>query len=246
MDAPRVALVTGASRGIGKTIAEEFAREGVFVIGTATAEKGIAEIEETLQRCGGQFLALQLNVADADSMASFFAALEARQITPSIVVNNAGITRDNLLMRMKDDDWDAVIAANLTSIFKLSKHFVRAMVKARYGRIINLTSIVGVSGNAGQTNYAAAKAGIIGFTKSLAQEVASRNITVNAVAPGLIDTDMTRALTEPQRELTLQRIPANRLGTTAEIAATVLFLASDGAAYITGQTLHVNGGMLMV
>jgi 3-oxoacyl-[acyl-carrier protein] reductase len=245
MSERRTALVTGASRGIGRAIATTLAAQGMQVIGTSTTEAGAAALHEALQAHGEGHMGLALDVCDQASLTAFFDTLSARALSPLVLVNNAGITRDNLLLRMKDEDWRQVIEANLTSIFTLSKHFVRAMIKARFGRIINITSVVGASGNAGQANYAAAKAGIIGFTKSLAQEVAARGVTVNAVAPGMIDTDMTRALTDAQREAMLTRIPAGRLGAADEIAAAVGFLASEQAAYITGETLHVNGGMYM-
>jgi 3-oxoacyl-[acyl-carrier protein] reductase len=239
MSEQRTVLVTGASRGIGKAIAATFAKSGARVVGTATGESGLTAIR------GEGHEAFQLDVTSAESVSAFFAALAAAGLSPQIVVNNAGLTRDNLLLRMKDEEWREVVEANLTSIFTLCRHFIRPMIKARYGRIVNLTSVVGVAGNAGQANYAAAKAGIIGFTKSLALEVANRGITVNAVAPGMIDTDMTRALTDAQREHMLARIPAGRLGSVDEIAGTVQFLASDAAAYITGETINVNGGMYM-
>ena len=245
MSERKVAIVTGASRGIGQAIADALARQGLLVVGTATTEQGAAAIAERLQTQGEGHVGLALDVTSDDSIAALFENLSNRGLTPLVLVNNAGITRDNLLMRMKDDEWNAVIEANLSAVFKLCRTAVRAMLKARHGRIINITSVVGASGNAGQANYAAAKAGLIGFTKSLAQEVAARGITVNAVAPGMIDTDMTRALTDAQRTALLGRIPAGRLGTAEEIAAAVAFLASDGAAYITGETLHVNGGMYM-
>ena len=241
----KVAVVTGASRGIGHAIAEALARQGFLVVGTATTPEGAEAITNRLQSLGEGHLGLALDVTSDSSIASFFETLGARTLTPLVLVNNAGITRDNLLMRMKDEEWNAVLEANLSAVFKLCRTAIRGMLKARYGRIINITSVVGASGNAGQANYAAAKAGLIGFTKSLAQEVAARGITVNAVAPGMIDTDMTRALTEAQRAALLERIPAGRLGAADEIAAAVGFLASDGAAYITGETLHVNGGMYM-
>jgi len=245
MNEPLVALVTGSSRGIGKAIAEALASDGFTVIGTATSEEGARSITERLAAHGESHRGLVLNLASAESIESFFAALAELKAAPLVVVNNAGITRDNLLMRMKDDEWSTVIEANLTAVFKLSRHFVRAMIKARFGRIINLTSVVAASGNPGQANYAAAKAGIIGFTKSLAHEVAARGVTVNAVAPGMIDTDMTRVLNDAQRAAMLARIPAGRLGQVEEIASAVSFLASSKAGYITGETLHINGGLYM-
>ena len=241
----RVALVTGASRGIGQAIADQLAGQGYVVVGTATSAQGATAISSRLAALGEEHLGLELDVTSDASLAGFFETLSARGLTPLVLVNNAGITRDNLLMRMKDDEWNAVLEANLTAVFKLCRTAIRGMLKARFGRIINVTSVVGASGNAGQANYAAAKAGLVGFTKSLAQEVAARGITVNAVAPGMIDTDMTRALTEAQRSALLARIPAGRLGAAAEIAAAVGFLASEGAGYITGETLHINGGMYM-
>jgi len=242
MSEARTALVTGASRGIGQAIASAFAQAGYRVIGTATGESGLAAIRSSL---GEGHHACLLNVADKASLTAFFEGLESAGLQPSILVNNAGITRDNLLLRMKDEEWQQVIETNLTSVFLLCRHFIRGMIKARFGRIINLTSVVGASGNPGQANYAAAKAGLVGFTKSLAAEVANRNVTVNAIAPGLIDTDMTRALTESQRAQVLARIPTGRFGSGAEIASLACYLASDGAAYITGETIHVNGGMYM-
>ncbi len=241
----RSAFVTGASRGIGRAIADTLAAQGLQVIGTSTTEAGAAALDAALKAHGPDHVGLRLDVTDPASVNACFETLAARELTPLVLVNNAGITRDNLLLRMKDEEWRQVIDANLGSIFTLSKHFVRAMIKARWGRIVNITSVVGAAGNAGQANYAAAKAGIIGFTKSLAQEVAARGVTVNAVAPGMVDTDMTRALTDAQREAMLARIPAGRLGNAAEIAAAVAFLAAEQAAYITGETLHVNGGMYM-
>ena len=241
----QLALVTGASRGIGLAIASALAAAGFDVVGTATAENGLTAIESALGASGALKAALALDVTDPASIEAMFATLDTRQLTPLILVNNAGVTRDNLLLRMKDDEWNTVLRANLDAIFSLCRRSIRAMVKARYGRIINVTSVVAASGNAGQSNYAAAKAGVIGFTKSLAQEVATRGITVNAVAPGLIDTDMTRKLTEQQRAAALAQVPMGRMGTAAEVAAVVGFLASDAAGYITGSTIHVNGGMYM-
>jgi 3-oxoacyl-[acyl-carrier protein] reductase len=240
-----IALVTGASRGIGQAIALALGSQGATVIGTATSQKGAEAISAYLAEQGIKGQGMMLNVTDADSVAQVLAAITEAFGAPSILVNNAGITRDNLLMRMKDEEWDDIINTNLTSVFRLSKACLRAMTKARKGRIISISSVVGASGNAGQTNYAAAKAGLVGFTKSLAREVGARGITVNAVAPGFIDTDMTRALPEAQREALLSGIPLGRLGQPEEIAAAVAFLASPGAAYITGETLHVNGGMYM-
>ncbi|MCF6217845.1 MAG: 3-oxoacyl-ACP reductase FabG [Gammaproteobacteria bacterium] len=240
-----IALVTGASRGIGQAIALQLGSAGATVIGTATSESGAQSITDYLQEKGIKGSGLALNVTDQDSIDALFAQLKSGVGMPTILVNNAGITRDNLLMRMKDDEWNSIIDTNLSSIYRLSKACMRPMMKARQGRIINITSVVGVMGNAGQTNYAAAKAGVIGFTKALAREVGNRGITVNAIAPGFIDTDMTRALPEEQRNALTSQIPLARLGATKEIAATVVFLASEGAAYITGETIHVNGGMYM-
>lgn len=243
MSEQRIAVVTGASRGIGLAIAQALSGDGWRVVGTATGAPGIEAIESGVG--DGLEAALTLDVSDGASVEGFFTALDERGITPAALVNNAGITRDNLLLRMKDEEWDAVMAANLRAVFALSRRFLRAMVKARHGRIVNVTSVVGAAGNAGQSNYAAAKAGVIGFTKSLAQEVANRGITVNAVAPGFIDTDMTRKLNDKQRDMALAQIPVGRMGEASEVAAAVAFLASDAAAYITGETLHVNGGMYM-
>ncbi len=239
----KIALVTGASRGIGRAIAEKLIACGATVIGTATSENGAKAISEYLGNKGKGFV---LNVTETDSIEKFLADVRAEFGEIDILVNNAGITRDNLLMRMKDDEWQDIIDTNLSSVFRLSKAVMRAMMKKRYGRIITIGSVVGTMGNAGQANYAAVKAGAIGFSKSLAREVASRGITVNVVAPGFIETDMTRALTEDQRAGILSQVPANRLGDAKEIASAVAFLASDEAGYITGETLHVNGGMYMV
>lgn len=240
-----LAVVTGASRGIGRAIAERLARDGFFVVGTATSDAGASAITVYLEEAGLSGVGRLLNVADPQMIESFIDEVSKEFGTPAVLVNNAGITRDNLLMRMKDDEWDDIIQTNLTSVFRLSKACMRGMMKARHGRIVNITSVVGATGNAGQTNYAAAKAGIIGFTKSLAKEVGSRGITVNSVAPGFIDTDMTRALSETQREGLLQNIPLGRLGSAKEIAGAVSYLCSEDAAYVTGETLHVNGGMYM-
>ncbi len=240
-----IAWVTGASRGIGKAIAIALGRAGAVVAGTATSERGAEAIEAYLREQGIEGCGLVLDVTDSSSVEQAHAAIEQRYGAPTILVNNAGITRDNLLMRMKPEDWQAIIDTNLTSVYRLSRICLRAMMKARKGRIINIASVVGLTGNPGQTNYAAAKAGVIGFSKSLAREVASRGITVNTVAPGFIDTDMTRALDEAQREALLEQIPCARLGKAEEVAAAVLYLASPQAAYVTGETLHVNGGMYM-
>jgi len=239
----KVALVTGASRGIGRAIAEQLAAQGAKVIGTATTEKGAAAISAYLTDNGK---GLVLNVTDAESIEQCLTEIKNQFGEIDILINNAGITRDNLLMRMKDDEWFDIIQTNLTSVFRLSKAVLRSMMKKRYGRIVTIGSVVGSMGNAGQTNYAAAKAGVLGFTKSLAREVASRGITVNAVAPGFIDTDMTKELSDEQKEAIFSQVPANRLGQPEEIAATVAFLVSAPAAYITGETIHVNGGMYML
>ncbi|WP_022940251.1 3-oxoacyl-ACP reductase FabG [Psychromonas hadalis] len=239
----KVVLITGASRGIGRAIAEKFVSLGATVLGTATSEKGATAISDYLGESGKGYV---LNVTDNDSIAALFADIKKEFGGVDVLVNNAGITRDNLLMRMKDDEWNDIIDTNLTPIFKMSKAAIRPMMKKRSGRIINIGSVVGTMGNAGQANYAAAKAGVIGFTKSLAREIASRGITVNTVSPGFIETDMTKTLTDEQRANTLANVPAGRLGDPSEIAATVVFLASEGAAYITGETIHVNGGMYMV
>ena len=241
----KVALVTGASRGIGNAIAMALGKAGATVVGTSTTAEGASAFSGNLASHGYNGRGVVLDVGSAASIDALLQDLEAAGQMPTILINNAAITRDTLLLRMKPDDWDQVIATNLTSVFRLSKACLKRMMKERHGRIVNLTSIVGVTGNPGQANYAAAKAGVLGFTKSLAQEVASRGITVNAVAPGFIDTDMTRALSDEQRTALLARIPMGRLGSAADIAATVLFLCSDASGYITGETLHVNGGMYM-
>ena len=241
----QVALVTGASRGIGRAIALELGKQGALVAGTATSEAGAKAIGEYCAAAGVKGAGFALNVNDAAQVEAVVAAVQKQCGEIAILVNNAGITRDNLLLRMKDDEWDDVMSTNLKSVYRLSKLVIRAMMKARNGRIINITSVAGVMGNAGQTNYAAAKAGMIGFSKSLAREIGSRNITVNCVAPGFIDTDMTRELDENQRRALSAQIPLARFGAAEDIAAAVAFLASPAAAYITGATLHVNGGMLM-
>ena len=241
----QVALVTGATRGIGRAIATALANAGACVIGTATTDEGAQTITDALRQIDGKSEGIRLDVRDNAAIESSIKDIEARRGAVTILVNNAGITRDNLLVRMKDDDWDAIVATNLTPAYRLAKAVLRGMMKARRGRIIQIGSVVGSSGNAGQVNYAAAKAGLVGFTKSLALEVASRDITVNCVAPGFIDTDMTQSMGQPQRDALLARIPLGRLGTPDDVANAVLFLASPRAGYITGATLHVNGGMLM-
>ena len=241
----KIVLVTGASRGIGRAIAESFAAAGATVIGTATTDDGAKNIENYLQAAGANGVGRRLDVRDLDSCEKTLDEIEKEFGPIGILVNNAGITRDNLLMRMKEEEWDDIMNTNLKSIFRLSKLVCRGMMKARSGRIINITSVVGTMGNAGQTNYAAAKAGIVGFSKSLARELGSRNITVNCVAPGFIDTEMTQILPEEQKKALTNQIPLARLGDAGDIAGATLFLASDLAAYITGATLHVNGGMGM-
>jgi len=243
---PDIALVTGASRGIGRGIALELGRRGATVVGTATSETGAQAITDSFAEAGIKGRGLVLNVATQASIDALLGELEQKEGAPSILVNNAGITRDNLLLRMKADEWDEIINTNLGSVFRMSKAVLRGMMKARRGRIINIASIVGVMGNAGQTNYAAAKAGIIGFSKSLAREVGSRGITVNVVAPGFIATDMTAQLPAEQQEQLVKQVALGRLGAVDDIAHAVAFLASPNAGYITGETLHVNGGMYMV
>jgi 3-oxoacyl-[acyl-carrier protein] reductase len=241
----QIALVTGASRGIGRAIALELGAQGATVIGTATSESGAADIQQALEQAGITGLGEILNVTDAASCDVLMAKIEKKFGPVSVLVNNAGITRDSLSMRMKDDEWDAVIDTNLKAVFRMSKLVMRGMMKARFGRIINITSVVGEAGNPGQANYAAAKAGVAGMSRALAQELGSRNITVNCVAPGFIDTDMTKALPDTTRDALLGKIPLGRLGQADEIAATVAFLASPKAGYITGNTINVNGGMYM-
>ncbi|NIR32371.1 MAG: 3-oxoacyl-ACP reductase FabG [Gammaproteobacteria bacterium] len=241
----RTAVVSGASRGIGEAIALELGRQGARVIGTATTEAGAETITRYLRENGCAGRGAVLDVADRGSIQSFYAVLEESKELPTILVNNAGITRDNLFLRMKEEEWDAVIETDLSSLYRVSKPCIRHMMKERWGRIINIASVVGCTGNPGQTNYAAAKAGTVGFTRALARELGSRGITVNAVAPGFIDTDMTRALPDAQRDALMSQIPLNRFGNRREVGAAVAFLASSAAAYITGETLHVNGGMYM-
>lgn len=245
MLADQIALVTGASRGIGKAIALALGEQHATVIGTATSVPGAQKISDMLEKNNIQGTGMVLNVSDTESVAQCLKQLSDEFGMPDILINNAGITRDSLLMKMKDDQWDDIINTNLTSIFRMSKAIIRPMMKKRSGRIINISSVVGSTGNSGQTNYAAAKAGLVGFSKSLAREIGSRKITVNTVAPGFIDTDMTRELGEEQRDNLVRQIPLGRLGSAQEVAAAVVFLASPAAAYITGETIHVNGGMYM-
>ena len=241
----QIALVTGASRGIGAAIAKVLGEQGATVIGTATTDTGAEQIAATLNAAGIKGTGIALDVNNVEQVETALKSIADEYGDTSILVNNAGITRDGLLMRMKDDDWDDVISTNLKSVYRMSQYVLRAMMKARTGRIINISSVIAHTGNAGQTNYAAAKGGMEGFTKALAREVATRNVTVNCVAPGFIDTDMTRTLPEEHKNNLLQSIPMGRLGQAEDIAATVAFLASPGAAYITGETIHVNGGMYM-
>lgn len=241
----RVALVTGASRGIGRAIAMALAQAGATVVGTATSEAGAGAFDEQLKANGGKGAGLVMNVNDPAQVDAVLATIQKQHGDIAVLVNNAGITRDNLLLRMKDAEWDDILETNLKSVYRLSKAVLRGMMKARYGRIINITSVIGSTGNPGQTNYAAAKAGAVGFSKALAREVGSRNITVNCVAPGFIETDMTRDLSDEQRANLLRQIPLGRLGNVDDVAQAVVFLASAGASYVTGCTLHVNGGMYM-
>lgn len=243
--ANKVALVTGASRGIGAAIAEQLGAAGAIVIGTATSKSGAQKISARLQELGIKGGGRVLNVTDADSVSALLKGVQEEFGTPEILVNNAGITKDNLLMRMSDDEWFDVINTNLSAIYRLSKAVLRGMMKNRWGRIVNISSVVGAMGNPGQTNYAATKAGVAGFARSLAAEVGSRGITVNTVAPGFIDTDMTKVLPDEQKQMLLSKIPLGRLGKPEEIAAVVAFLASDAGGYISGETIHVNGGMYM-
>ena len=241
----KVALVTGASRGIGRAILERLGRDSLFVIGTATTEQGAASIEAHLKEAGLAGRAFVVRVDDKSSVESLLESLKAESLTPLVLINNAGVTRDNLLLRMSDDEWNDVLNTNVSSLFRLCKPLLRGMTRARWGRIVNLSSVVGRMGNPGQSNYVASKAAIEGFTRALAQEVGSRNITVNAVAPGFVATDMTLALTEEQKQAMLSRVPLGRMGNVEEIAHVVAFLASDAAAYITGETIHINGGLYM-
>ena len=241
----KVALVTGASRGIGKAIAHALAAQGADVVGTATSAAGAEAISQSLADAGFKGYGIVMDVSDPDSIESGLNELTEKSGSPLILVNNAGITRDNLLMRLKEDDWTSVLETNLTSVYRLSKVVLRGMAKARWGRIINISSVVAGMGNPGQGNYCAAKAGVEGFTRSLAKEMSNRGITANCVAPGFIDTDMTKKLDDKQREAMLEIIPAGRLGEPEEVAAVVAFLASDAAGYVTGETIHVNGGMYM-
>lgn len=241
----KIILITGASRGIGQSILNTLVNPNSIVIGTATSQAGADKISARITELGGKGQGMILNVSDADSIANCLADIDKNYGAVSVLVNNAGITRDNLLMRMKDEDWQDVINTNLSSVYRLSKALLRGMMKNKFGRIINIASVVGVSGNPGQANYSAAKAGVIGFSKSLAREVASRGITVNTIAPGFIQTDMTAALDEAQVAELAKNIPAGKLGTAEDIAHTVQFLASENAGYITGETIHVNGGMYM-
>ena len=244
-DAAKVALVTGASRGIGRAILEQLARDGFDVIGTATADAGVAAIETHLREAGLAGRATGVRVDESASVDALFERLKTDDVTPLVLVNNAGVTRDNLLLRMGDEEWRDVMETNVSSLFRLCKPILRGMMRARWGRIVNVSSVVARMGNPGQSNYVASKAAIEGFTRALAQEVGSRNITVNAVAPGFVATDMTQALTDEQRAAMLARIPLGRMGNAEEIARVVGFLASDAAAYITGETIHVNGGLYM-
>lgn len=242
----KVALITGASRGIGKAVALALAEQGAYVVGTATSHKGVDAISAFLEKANFEGCGKLLDVTDRASRESLHRFFKESKKSPHILVNNAAITRDNLMLRMSEEEWIEVIETNLNAVFHITKMCLRDMIKAHWGRIINISSVVGITGNAGQANYAAAKAGMIGFTKSLAREVASRNITVNAVAPGFIDTDMTRKLTEEQKDFILKQVPANRMGRPEDVASLVVFLASMDASYITGQTIHLNGGMFMV
>jgi 3-oxoacyl-[acyl-carrier protein] reductase len=245
MENAKVALVTGASRGIGQAVARELGKAGFIVIGTATSDQGAANISQYIADDGLSGEGMKLNVTDNDSIATVLKAITEKYAAPTVLVNNAGITKDNILMRMKEDEWDDVISTNLSSVYRLSKACSRGMTKARWGRIINISSIIGSMGNVGQSNYAASKAGVEGFSRSLAKELGSRSITVNSIAPGFIDTDMTKDLPEEHKKMMLSQIPLARLGRPEEIAAVVGFLVGDTGGYITGETIHVNGGMYM-
>jgi len=245
LQASKVALVTGASRGIGRAIALGLGQQGLIVIGTATTEEGAHQITKTLEEHHIQGCGVMMNVTDQGSVEQAFSTIKEKYAMPVILVNNAAVTRDNILLRMKDNEWNDVIETNLNSLYRITRACLRDMVKARWGRIISIGSVVGSMGNLGQVNYATAKAGLMGFTKALALEVGSRNVTVNAVSPGFVDTDMTRGLSEEHRQALVDRIPLQRIGHPDEIASAVVFLASEAAGYITGQTLHINGGMYM-
>ena len=245
MGLKKVALVTGATRGIGLAISEMLIKEGISLIGTSRLKANVEEVATDLSTNSTKMHAMELDINDKNSISKLLSELEENEFTPNILINNAAITRDNLLMKMKDEEWESVLRANLDAVFRLTRSLIRPMLKTRYGRIVNISSVVGLSGNAGQSNYVAAKAGIIGFTKSLALECAKRGVTANVVAPGFIDTDMTRALTENQRNAIIERVPAQKIGTVNDVASAVKFLISDGASYITGETINVNGGLLM-
>ena len=245
MGLKKVALVTGATRGIGLAISEMLIKEGISLIGTSRLKANVEEVATDLSTDSTKMHAMELDITDRNSISKLLSELEEKELAPNILINNAAITRDNLLMKMRDEEWDSVLGANLDAVFHLTRNLIRPMLKARYGRIVNISSVVGLSGNAGQSNYVAAKAGIIGFTKSLALESAKRGVTANVVAPGFIDTDMTRALSESQRNAIIERVPAQKMGNVNDVASAVKFLISDGASYITGETINVNGGLLM-
>ena len=245
MGLKKVALVTGATRGIGLAICEMLIKEGISVIGTSRLKANVEEVATDLSTGLVKMQAMELDITNRNSISKLLIELEENEFTPNILINNAAITRDNLLIKMKDEEWDVVLGANLDAVFHLTRNLIRPMLKARYGRIVNISSVVGMSGNAGQSNYATTKAGIIGFTKSLALESAKRGVTANVVAPGVIDTDMTRALSENQRNAIIERVPAQKMGSVNDVASAVKFLISDGASYITGETINVNGGLLM-
>ncbi len=245
MGLKKVALVTGATRGIGLAISEMLIKEGISLIGTSRLKANVEEVATDLSTDSTKMHAMELDITDRNSISKLLSELEEKELAPNILINNAAITRDNLLMKMRDEEWDSVLGANLDAVFHLTRNLIRPMLKARYGRIVNISSVVGLSGNAGQSNYVAAKAGIIGFTKSLALESAKRGVTANVVAPGFIDTDMTRALGENQRNAIIERVPSQKMGNVNDVASAVKFLISDGASYITGETINVNGGLLM-